>query len=91
MLYTPDSHLSQQIDELKGHRFGLYRPICDPTLRSGHNRVLMVTAITISSLWTVKVKPLSNLAFLFIGLGLAWHGLLNDNTHILLTFCYVCI
>ena len=54
MLYTPDSHLSQQIDELKGHWFDRYRPICDPTLRSGHHRVLMVTAITISSLRTVK-------------------------------------
>ena len=56
MLYTPDSHLSQQIDELKGHWFGRYRPICDPTLRNGHHRVLMVTAITISSLRTVSMK-----------------------------------
>ena len=46
MLYTPDLHYSQQIDELKGHWFGRYRPICNPTV----HRVLMVIAITISSL-----------------------------------------
>ena len=53
MLYTPDSHLSKQIDQLQGRWFGRYRPICDPTLRGGRHRVLMVTAITISSLRTV--------------------------------------
>ena len=31
MLGTPDSHLSQQLDEFNGHRFGPYWLICDPT------------------------------------------------------------
>ena len=55
MLYTPDLHYSQQIDELKGHWFGRYRPICNPIV----HRVLMVIAITISSLRTVHAVPVA--------------------------------
>ena len=46
VLGTPDSHLSPKLDELYGHSFGRYRQICDPTLRSGCHRVLMVIEIT---------------------------------------------
>ena len=42
---TPDSHLFQQLYELNGHRFVCYRLICDATLHSGRQRVLMVTAL----------------------------------------------
>ena len=42
---TPDSHLFQQLYELDGHRFVRYRLICDATLQSGRQRVLMVTAL----------------------------------------------
>ena len=59
MWYTPDSHLSKRIDQLKGRWFGRYRPICDPTLRGCRHRVLMVTAITISSLRTVTRELLA--------------------------------
>ena len=46
MLGTPDSYLSPKLDGLYGHSFSRYRQICDPTLRSGCHRVLMVIAIT---------------------------------------------
>ena len=52
MLYTPDSHLYKQIDQLKENWFGRYMSICDPTLRGGCHRMLTVAAITVSSLWT---------------------------------------
>ena len=38
-----------------GRWCGRYKSICDPTLRGGRHRVLMVTAVTISSLRAVKL------------------------------------
>ena len=76
MLYTPDLHYCQQIDELKGHWFGRYRPICDPTVRSGHHcvyTVLMVIAITISSLRTVNNTRNSLTASILIDLGVSFY------------------
>ena len=56
MLGRPDLHLLQQLDDLNQYEIGRYRTIYNPASRSGRHRVLMVIALTIYSLGTVRLR-----------------------------------